>query len=193
MKKRTLVFVLIAIAVFPACADNYTINSANSRIAFSVRHLLGTARGEFGKFAGTIEVDPSQPERSSVNVKIQVASIDTKIRKRDDHLLSAEFFDAKQFPEITFRSRSVKRTGPDRGDIVGNLTMHGITRPLTLHVKLATPLVAGAAPERTRWVVTTDPIRRKDFGLIFGSTAETVSGIGKEVVPAIEIEAVRRH
>ena len=191
MKKPALVIAFVLVALASARADNYTIDAAKSRIAFSVHHLIGIARGEFRKFSGTIEVDPDQPERSSVNVKIQVASIDTKIRKRDDHLLSAEFFDAKQFPEITFRSRSVKRTGPDRGDIAGDLTMHGVTRPLTLHVRLTTPLAAGSNPERTRWVVTSDPIRRKDFGLMFSSTAETMSGIGQEVAPAIEIEAVR--
>jgi polyisoprenoid-binding protein YceI len=191
MRKPAFVVALVLVALSSARADNYTFDAAKSRIAFSVHHLIGTARGEFRKFSGTIEVDPNQPERSSVNVKIQVASIDTEIRKRDDHLLSAEFFDAKQFPEITFRSRSVKRLGPNRGDVLGDLTMHGITRPLTLHVTLATPLAAGSVPERTRWIVTSDPIRRKDFGLMFASAAEAMSGIGQDVTPTIEIEAVR--
>jgi polyisoprenoid-binding protein YceI len=191
MKKLALFCAVLSLAPLSARAENYLIEPANSRIAFSVHHLIGTARGEFHKFSGTIVVDPNQPERSSVNVKIQVASIDTQIRKRDDHLLSAEFFDAKQFPEITFRSRSVKRTGPDRGDIVGELTMHGVTRPLTLHVKLATPLASGAPPEKSRWIVTADPIHRKDFGLMFSSSAEAVSGIGQDVTPTIEIEARR--
>ena len=189
---------LITCAVFlvsaptVCAAENYTIDPTRSKIAFSVRHLLGAARGAFGKFSGTIAVDLDQPERSSVSVKIQVASIDTQIRKRDEHLLSADFFDAKKFPEITFRSRSVKRTAPNAGDIFGDLTMHGVTRPLTLHVKLVTPSApALEAPARTRWLVTCEPIRRKDFGLMFSATAETISGIGQEVVPAIEIEAVR--
>ena len=87
----------------------------------------------------------------------------------------------------------MKQTSPNEGDIVGDLTMHGVTRPLTLHVKLMTPATAAdaATSARTRWLVSTDPIRRKDFRLMFGSTAETVSGIGQEVVPKIEIEAVR--
>src|SRR4051812_20228994 len=114
-KRLALFCAVLSLASVSARAENYVIEPANSRIAFSVHHLIGTARGEFHKFSGTIVVDPNQPERSSVNVKIQVGSIDTKIKKRDDHLLSSEFFNAKQFPEITFRSRSVKRTGPDRG------------------------------------------------------------------------------
>jgi polyisoprenoid-binding protein YceI len=125
-----------------------------------------------------------------VEVRIQVASLDTKIQKRDNHLLSPEFFDAKQFPEITFRGARVTRSGTNSGAIAGSLTMHGVTRPLTLHVKLADSVAPGEVPKRTRWIVTTDPIRRKDFNLMFSGTAETVSGIGQEVVPAIEIEAV---
>ena len=126
-----------------------------------------------------------------MNVKIQVASIDTQIRKRDEHLLSADFFDQKKFPEIIFRSRSVKRTAPNAGDIFGELTMHGVTRPLTLQAKLVTPVAVASVPARTRWVVICESIRRKDFDLMFGGTAEAISGIGQEVVPTIEIEAVR--
>jgi polyisoprenoid-binding protein YceI len=174
-----------------ASAETYKIDAARSRIAFTVRQLLGTARGEFHKFSGTIEVDRDQPERSSVNVTIEVASIDTKIQKRDDHLLSPEFFDAQRFPAITFRSRSIRQTGPNSGDIAGDLTMHGVTRPLTLHVKLATPLSGDGVPTRTKWLVTSDPIRRKDFGVMFGGGTEAISGISPDVVPAIEIEAFR--
>jgi polyisoprenoid-binding protein YceI len=191
MKSVLLYFALLALVTGFARADIYVIDPGNSRIAFRVNHLLGTARGEFHKFTGTIDVNPDQPERASVNVKIDVASIDTKIRKRDDHLLSAEFFDAKQFPELTFRSRSVKRTEPNAGDILGDLTLHGITRPFILHVTLRTALIPGTAPARTRWHVTAEPIRRKDFGLMFAGSAETLSGIAQEVIPEIEIEAVR--
>ena len=92
-----------------------------SHIGFSVHHLLGTARGEFHKFSGAIEVDPKQPERSSVNVTIEVTSIDTQIKQRDNHLLGADFFNASRFPEITFRSRSVKQTSSNSGDITGDI------------------------------------------------------------------------
>jgi polyisoprenoid-binding protein YceI len=126
-----------------------------------------------------------------VTATIQVASIDTKIAKRDQHLRSAEFFDAAKFPEIIFRSRTVKRTGADSGDITGDLTMHGVSRPITLHVKLASPITGESLPARTHWQITTDPIHRKDFNLVFSGATEAVSGIGQDVVPTIEIEAVR--
>jgi polyisoprenoid-binding protein YceI len=94
----------------------------------------------------------------------------------------------EKFPQITFKSRSVKRTGPESGDILGDLTMHGVTRPTTLHVKLLTPI---NDTNRTRWAVTTEPISRREFGLMFSSGAEAVSGIGQTVAINIEIEARR--
>lgn len=191
MKQLALFLTLLALVASPLVAETYRIDSAQSKIAFTVRQFLGTTRGEFHKFSGRIDLDREHPERSSVAATIQVASIDTKIAKRDQHLRSEEFFNAAKFPEITFRSRSVKRTGADSGDVTGDLTMHGVTRPITLHVKLATPISGDSLPARTRWQITSEPIHRKDFGLMFSGTAETVSGIGQDVVPAIEVEAVR--
>src|SRR5438105_6392512 len=190
---RYITFVLAALVVIasPLRGETYKFDPTHSKIAFQVRHLLGTARGEFHKFTGTIDFDRERPERSTVTAIIPLASIDTKIAKRDQHLLSADFFDAAKFPGITFRSRAVKRTGADSGDITGDLTMHGVTRPITLHVKLMSPITGDSLPTRTRWQVTTDPIHRKDFNLVFSGSTEAISGIGQEVMPAIEIEAVR--
>jgi polyisoprenoid-binding protein YceI len=182
---------LLLLAPFSAPAETYKIDSAHSQIAFNLHQFVSRVRGEFHRFSGTIEVDRNHPERSSVTARISVGSIDTKIQKRDHHLLSAEFFDAAKFPEITFKSRSVKRTGENSGDIVGDFTMHGVTKPMTLHVKLSTPPSGESLPDRTRWIVTTDPINRKDFGLMFSSATESISGISSNVTPTIEIEAVR--
>ncbi len=133
-------------------------------------------------------IDRQHPEHSSVSARIQVSSIDTGIKKRDDHLRSAEFFNVAKYREITFKSRSVKQTGPQSGNIMGDLTLHGVTKPVTLRVKLVTP-VSDAA--RTRWEVTTQPLKRRDFGLMFGSATETVSGISQDVAIKIDIEAVK--
>ena len=122
-----------------------------STIGFSVHQFLGTTHGKFTKFNGKIDVDRERPENSSVTAQIDVRSIDTRIKKRDDHLRSAEFFNVEKFPQIAFKSRSVKQTGPQSGDILGDLTIHGVTKPVTLHVKLLTPL---NETSRTRWAVT---------------------------------------
>jgi len=108
--------------------------------------------------------------------------------KRDNHLRSAEFFAVEKYPEIAFKSRSVKRTGPQAGDIMGDLTMHGVTKPITLHVKL---ISSPNDTKETRWTVTTEPLKRRDFNLMFAQAAEAVSGISQTVTVSIEIHASR--
>ena len=190
MRLGSLVATFAIAALSPAASANetYKFDPSGSTIGFSVHQFLGTTHGKFTKFNGKIEIDRERPENSSVTAQIDVRSIDTRINKRDDHLRSAEFFNVEKFPQITFKSRTVKRTGPQSGDILGDLTMHGVTRPTTLHVKLLTPI---DETSRTRWVVTTNPIIRRDFNLMFAPAAETVSGISQTVAINIEIEAKR--
>jgi len=181
------VFVIVGLATASA-KESYKFDPSGSTIGFSVHQFLGTTRGRFASFSGRIEVDREDPEKSSVTAQIEVRSIDTQIKKRDDHLCSAEFFNVEKFPWITFKSRTVKRTGPQSADIPGDLTIHGVTKPITLHVKLVTPINETG---RTRWSVTTEPITRRDFNLLFAPAAESVSGISQTVAINIEIEAKR--
>jgi polyisoprenoid-binding protein YceI len=181
---------LIFAALVQSAAANeiYQFDQARSTIGFRVHQFLGTTNGKFTQFSGSIDLDSQHPEHSSVSARIQVSSIDTGIKKRDDHLRSPEFFNVAKYREITFKSRSVKQTGPQSGDIMGDLTLHGVTKPVTLRVKLVTS-VSGEA--RTRWEVATEPLKRRDFGLMFGSATETVSGISQDVAIKIDIEAVK--
>ena len=190
MRLSNFIAAAVIAGLSPAAWANeaYKFDPSGSTIGFSVHQFLGTTHGKFTKFSGKIEVDREHPENSSVTTQIDVRSIDTRIKKRDDHLRSTEFFNVEKFPQITFKSRSVKRTGPQSGDILGDLTMHGVTKPITLHVKLLTPISETA---RTRWAVMTEPIRRRDFNLMFASAAEAVSGISQTVAINIEIEAKR--
>lgn len=171
-----------------AANETYRFDQARSTIGFRVHQFLGTTNGKFTQFSGGIDLDSQHPEHSSVSARIQVSSIDTGIKKRDDHLRSPEFFNVAKYREITFKSRSVKQTGPQSGDIMGDLTLHGVTKPVTLRVNLVTPVSDKA---RTRWEVTTEPLKRRDFGLMFGSATETVSGISQDVAIKIDIEAVK--
>jgi polyisoprenoid-binding protein YceI len=190
MRLRSLIagVVIAGFSLAASANETYKFDSSGSAIGFSVHQFLGTTHGKFTSFSGKIDVDREHPENSSVTAQIDVRSIDTRIKTRDDHLRSPEFFNVEKFPQITFRSRSVKRTGPQSGDILGDLTMHGVTRPITLHVKLVTPI---NETNRTRWAVTTEPISRRDFNLMFASGAEAVSGISQTVAINIEIEAKR--
>src|SRR5438067_9892521 len=192
MKQRNLIAAVLIVGLSRAALANetYRFDPSGSTISFSVHQFLGTTHGKFTKFNGRIEVDREHPENSSVTAQIDVRSINTQIKKRDDHLRSPEFFNVDRFPQITFKSRSVKRTGPQSGDILGDLTMHGVTKPITLHVKLLTPL---SETSQTRWQVTTEPISRRDFNLTFSSGVEAVSGISQTVAITIQIEAKRAH
>ena len=152
--------------------------------------MLGTAKGHFGNFKGTIEVDREHPEQSAVRVSIDAASIDTAIARRDDHL-RRELFDVAKYPEITFESRRVKQTGANKGEIAGDLTMRGVTRAITLQVQLLSHPDGLTRSPTNRWRVTTAPLKRSQFGLVFGKSAETVSMISDDVAVDIEIEAVR--
>lgn len=179
MKAICLVFVsLLTVGSAAHAAETLRIDPAHSTIAFKVRHMLGSAKGRFSRFSGTIVVDRENPEQSSVSVKIATASIDTGIAKRDDHL-RAELFEVAKYPEIAFVSRGVKRTGTNSGEIVGDLTMHGVTREIVLTVQLV----------GERWRVTTAPLRRSQFGLVFSKSAETISMIADEVAVEIQIQA----
>ena len=190
MRLRILIAVIVIAGFRPAASasETYKFDPSGSTIGFAVHQFLGTTHGKFTKFSGKIEIDRDHPENSSVTAQIDVRSIDTRIKKRDDHLRSAEFFDVEKFPQMTFKSRSVKRTGSESGDIVGDLTMHGVTKPITLHVKLLTPI---GDTSRTRWSVTTDPIVRRYFNLMFAPATESISGISQSVAINIEIEAKR--
>ena len=191
MRLCTLIAAVVIAGFSPAASANeaYKFDPSGSTISFSVRQFLGTTHGKFRGFSGKIEIDREHPENSSVTAQIDVRSIDTRIKKRDDHLRSAEFFDVEKFPQMTFKSRSVKRTGFQSGDILGDLTMHGVTKPITLHVKLLTSI--SDTTSRTRWSVMTDPITRRDFNLMFTPATESISGISQSVAINIEIEAKR--
>ena len=187
LSSLTLVFAALSSAAL--ANETYKFDQSHSTIGFNVHQFLGTTNGRFTKFNGEIDIDREHPEKSSVLAKIDVRSIDTRIQKRDDHLRSAEFFNVAKFPEITFKSRSVKQTGPQSGDILGDFTMHDMTKPITLHVKLLSPLSNDM--KQTRWAVTTEPLKRREFNLMFSQGAEAVSGISQTVAINIEVEATR--
>src|SRR5437016_35721 len=188
LRNALVTFAIVTLSPVVWANETYKFDPSGSMIGFTVHQFLGTTHGKFTRFNGKIDIDREHPENSSVTAQIDVRSIDTQIKKRDDHLRSPEFFNVEKFPQMTFKGRNVKRTGPQSGDILGDLTMHGVTRPITLHVKLLTPV---NDTSRARWAVTTEAIARRDFNLMFAQAAEAVSGISQTVAINIEIEAKR--
>lgn len=167
------------------------IDTSHSGVHFIVRHMVvSKVRGVFSKFSGTIDHDAENIERSSVAVEIDAASIDTREPKRDDHLRSADFFDVEQFPKLTFQSTAVKQTGSDTLSVTGDLTIHGVTRPVTLKVE---QLGGGKDPwgnQRLVWSASTE-INRKDFGLNWNQVLEAGGLlVSEKVTIELEIQAL---
>lgn len=158
-------------------AEQYTLDAAHSQLAFRVRQYVSVVTGKFRNFSGTVAFDSAQPERSRVEATISVKSIDTGIEARDHHLLAADFFDAEKYPAITFKSSSVQWTSGRVADVHGDLTMHGLTRPVTIHVELLSPAKSG---DTLSWGVTAH-LNRSEFGLKWNPVIEATSGISDEI------------
>lgn len=171
----------------------WTIDPSHTNVEFAVRHMgLSTVRGRFAAFAGTVTTD----ERGvpvSVSVDIETASIDTNSRDRDAHLRSADFFDADAHPRITFRSSAVRALGPDRFEVTGDLTMHGVTRPVALEAEVG-------APVRDPWglwrraAMVSGKLNRKDFGLAWNQVLEAGALlVGEEVRLSFDVQVTTQQ
>jgi polyisoprenoid-binding protein YceI len=151
---------------------SWSIDSSHSTVEFSVRHLgLASVKGAFHTVTGEIAVDEQDLTRSSGRVEIDVASIDTRDEKRDAHLRSADFFDVEQFPTATFETRAVRQARDDRYEVDGELTIHGVTRPITLQAELSEFIVDPWGNRRAA-VEVEGEINRLDFGLSWNQVLE---------------------
>jgi polyisoprenoid-binding protein YceI len=169
----------------------WNIDPAHSEAQFTVRHMMiSRVRGHFGKISGTIELDAHDLRQSNVEVTIDVSSIDTREPQRDAHLRSADFLDADTFPTITFKSRRVMPQAGGRLTIAGDLTIHGVTREVTLDAREEGRGKDPWGNERVGFSATTR-IDRRDFGLGWNQALET-GGIlvGHEIDIALEVEAI---
>jgi polyisoprenoid-binding protein YceI len=174
-----------------AAPATWNVDPTHSTVGFTVRHLvISNVRGEFGKYEGKIALDEKDVARSSVEATIDVNSVDTKVADRDAHLKSADFFDVAKYPTMTFRSTKVARAGKDRLRVEGDLTLHGVTKPVVLQVS-TTPEVKGMYGELRRGFQATTKIDRKDFGLTWSRMVEAGPAVGDEVTIALDLEAVK--
>lgn len=169
----------------------WNIDNTHTSANFVVKHMMFTnVRGAFKEIEGTIEFDPANPTAASVEAKISTASVDTGVADRDNHLRSADFFDAANYPYITFTSKSVKAANATNASVVGDLTIRGVTKEVTLEVEFSGAgknpwgmQVAGFAGKTT--------INREDFGLTWNQVLEAGGVlVGKDIKIEIEAQAV---
>jgi polyisoprenoid-binding protein YceI len=153
--------------------------------------VISKVRGIFERWAGTIDFDPSKPEASKVSVRIEAASVNTNEPQRDQQLRSADFFDVEKYPAITFESSRIESRGEDRYRVLGELTIHGVTRPVELDAEY---LGGGKDPwgnERIGFFAKTS-LNRKDFGLNWNQVLETGGVlVGDQVEVSLDVEAVK--
>jgi polyisoprenoid-binding protein YceI len=169
----------------------FDIDPSHTHIGFVVRHMMvSKVKGRFASFNGRIEVG-ADPAGSSVEVTIDADSIDTRDDKRDAHLRSPDFLDVEQFPTLEFRSTQLVPTGKGQFDLMGELTLHGVTKPVVLAVEQEGVVVDPYGKQRIGFSATTE-IDREDFGITFNMALEAGGVVvGKSLKLEIEVEAVR--
>jgi polyisoprenoid-binding protein YceI len=171
----------------------WKIDSSHTSATFSVRHMMVTnVRGEFQTVAGTVELDLAAPEKSRIDATIDVASVNTREAQRDAHLKSADFFDVEHHPQMTFKSKAIRVTGPGSAEVKGDLTIRGTTHEVTLEVE------GPSAEHKDPWgamrvgATATTKIKRGDFGLKW-NTALEAGGVlvGEEVKIQLDVELIK--
>lgn len=175
-------------------AAMYEIDPAHSSAQFAIRHLMvSTVRGDFRKVTGIANVDEKDVTKSTIEAAIDVASINTGIEKRDEHLRGPDFFDAAKYPTMTFKSKKIEKAGEGKLKVIGDLTLHGTTKEVVLDFEgNLTPIKDPMGKTRIGGMATTK-INRKDFGLAWNKALETGGVVvGEETTITIDTELTQK-
>lgn len=172
----------------------WQLDPAHSAAHFSVRHLMiSNVRGEFTKLTGSAVLDPSDLTKSKVDVTIEAASVNTREPDRDTHLRSADFLDVAKYPVLTFRSKRIESLEPEFFKVIGDLTIHGVTKDVALDIEGPTPSVKDPWGNTRVGITGTTKINRKDFGLTWNALVEGGGVmVGDEVKISIEAELIQK-
>ena len=175
----------------PALADTteWTLDGTHSRVGFSVSHMVvSSVSGRFKQFSGKVELDEANLTKSQVDVSIKTESIDTDDAKRDEHLRSPDFFDAKKFPTLTFKSTKIAKVGGKKYKLTGDLTLHGVTKNVTLDAEIS-DAVKNPWGKMVRSVKLGGKIKRGDFELKWNKALEAGGVlVGDDVTLDIQVE-----
>jgi polyisoprenoid-binding protein YceI len=194
---KTAIAIAIAIVVaLPvlAHADSWQIDPAHTNVEFSVRHLMiSNVKGQFENTSGTITANGNDPASAKIDATIDAASIDTRVNMRDADLKSSNFLDVAKFPTIAFKSTKVEADGPGKWKVTGDLTIHGVTKPVVLEVEGSGEPIHDPMGNTRAGASATTKIKRSDFGLTWNKTLETGGVmVGDEVAISIDVEAIKQ-
>jgi polyisoprenoid-binding protein YceI len=190
--KKFIALTLATLVSSTCWAADYTIDSAHSSVTLKVRHLaISSVPGRFGDVSGRFSFDPAKIEASKAEATIAASSINTMDAKRDDHVKSPDFLDVPKYPSITFKTNKVDKVSDAAFKAHGDLTIHGVTKPVTLDVTYGGAAKDPWGKERVAFEAKT-LINRKDFGLTWSKTLETGGlVVGDDVQITLEIEGVK--
>jgi polyisoprenoid-binding protein YceI len=174
-------------------ATRWSLDPGHSAVGFTVRHLMITnVRGEFEKFRGAVTYDAARPEATRIEAAIAVASLNTREAKRDDDLRGPLFFDAETHPEMTFVSKSARSVGDGDLELVGDLTIRGITREVTLSVRDISGVQVDMRGAARMGATASTKIKRSDFGMVWNKALETGGVVVGDVVTiSLEVSLVK--
>jgi polyisoprenoid-binding protein YceI len=199
--KRNIAIAVLAFTFFFAGYNwsnaevaEYIIDPDHSQVIFKVKHLaISTVTGRFDLLEGTYNFDSEDVANSSINATIVASSINTNKQKRDDHLKSDEFLDVEKYPNITFKSKEIKKGEGNKFQIVGELTIHGVTKEVTLDAVYEGHVASDPwGFERTAFIANGE-ISRKDFGMVWNKALEAGGFlVGEEVRITLEVEGIRK-
>jgi polyisoprenoid-binding protein YceI len=187
-----LAALLLVSSVGASAQDVYVVDKVHSEVGFRVRHFVAKTPGRFEDFSGQITITPGKPEASSVEFTIKTASINTSNEARDNHLRSADFFDAAKYPEITFKSAKITPQDADTFNVTGLFTMHGVTKEITLPVDFGGTATTNRGDVKAGFSLVTK-INRKDYGILWNQTLDAGGVVlGDEIEVTINLEANKK-
>ena len=171
--------------------QSWQVDAAHSTVSFSVRHMvISKVKGRFAKWTAKLDLDTANLAAASVEVEVDAASVDTGVADRDTHLRSADFFDTAKYPTLTYKSRSVKQDGAEKLHVVGDLTMHGVTKEVALEVEVGGQGKDPWGNTRTGYTAKAS-LNRKEFGLGWNQALETGGVLVSEKIEIeIELQAI---
>lgn len=196
ISKTAIAITIAMVAALPvlAHADTWQIDPAHTSVEFSVRHLMiSNVKGQFEKTTGTITANGNDPASAKIDVTIDASSVDTRVERRDAHLKSPDFLDVAKFPTITFKSTKVEADGPGKWKVTGDLTIHGVTKPVVLEVEGSGEPIHDPMGNTRAGASATTKIKRSDFGLTWNKALETGGVmVSDEVAISIDVEAIKQ-
>jgi polyisoprenoid-binding protein YceI len=195
VQRSSVIFALFLLATVSGFAQtsNWNIDPAHSTAQFTVRHMgISNVTGNFTKVSGSVALDEKDITKSQVSASIDVNSVDTRVEMRDKDLRSPNFFDVEKYPTMEFKSKSIRKNG-DKLQVVGDLTIHGTTREVTLDVDGPTTEISDPWGNARRGLSATTTINRKEFGLVYNNLLKTgEAAVGDVVKIQIDVELVKK-